>query len=440
MKGKNPNQNQLNLFKPILKQIINPGHSLVILAEQMPWQEFENEYKDLYSNTGRPAKPIRLMVSLLLLKQLHNLGDETVVEQWVQNPYFQYFSGEREFQWQAPCDPSDLVHFRKRIGDEKINKILEVSIKIQRDNVPQDRVLIDTTVQEKNITFPTDVKMRVKVIAKCRKIAKVEGINLRQSYKRTVKELVLLQRFSRSKKQSKKAAKAKRRLRTIANTLLRELNYKLPEQRKEFYQLLLSKYEKAVNQKLEDKDKIYSLHEPETSCIAKGKAHKKYEFGSKISISLSKNKNLILGVATFKGNPHDSQTLSKAIANTIAVTGVAIKTAIVDRGYQGKKNVDGVEICYPKPGNYKGYKKQKIRDQFKRRAAIEPVISHLKYDFGMLRCYLKGSQGDVINSVLACAAFNFRRYMRNLENDIICWLYFTRQFFSFQLEICVLKD
>jgi IS5 family transposase len=440
MKGINPNQNQLNLFKPILKQIINPGHPLVLLAERIPWAEFEKEYKDLYSNTGRPAKPIRLMVSLLILKQLHNLGDETVVEQWVQNPYFQYFSGEKEFQWKAPCDPSDLVHFRKRIGEDKINKILEVSIKIQDDKVHKDRVLIDTTVQEKNITFPTDVKMRVRVIGKCRQIAKSEGIILRQSYKRTVKELVLMQRFSRSKKQKKKADKAKKRLKTIANRLIREVNYKLPEQRKEYYQPILAKYEKAVNQKLEDKEKVYSLHEPETSCIAKGKAHKKYEFGSKISISLSKNKNLILGVATFKGNPHDSQTLSKAIANTTAVTGVAIKTAIVDRGYQGKRIVDGVEICYPRPCKVEGYKKQKIKAQFKRRAAIEPVISHLKYDFGMLRNYLKGNCGDIINSVLACAAFNFKRYMRKLEEDFIYCLNFICVFFYSPEIIWVVKD
>jgi IS5 family transposase len=262
MRGENPNQSQLNLFKPILKQIINPSHSLVLLAEQIPWNEFEKEYKDLYSNTGRPAKPIRLMVSLLILKQLHNLGDETVVEQWVQNPYFQYFSGEKEFQWKFPCDPSDLVHFRKRIGEDKINKILEVSIKIQDDKVHKDRVLIDTTVQEKNITYPTDVKMRVRVIEKCRQIATSEGIMLRQSYKRTVKELQLLQRFSRSNRQRKKADRAKKRLRTIANILLRELNTKLPIQRRELYQPILAKYERAVNQKLEDKDKIYSLHEP----------------------------------------------------------------------------------------------------------------------------------------------------------------------------------
>lgn len=430
MRGQNPNQNQLNLFKPILKQIINPTYPLAQLADQMPWTEFEKEYNDLYSHTGRPAKPIRLMVSLLILKQLHNLGDETVIEQWIQNPYFQYFSGEKEFQWKAPCDPSDLVHFRNRVGDKRINKILEVSVKMQDDKVDKENVIVDTTVQEKNITFPTDVKMRVKVIAKCRKIAKVEGINLRQSYKRTVKELVLLQRFSRSKKQSKKAERAKRKLKTIANRLIRELEGKLPENRMEIYSKDLALFKQTINQKLQDKNKVYSLHEPDTSCIAKGKADKKYEFGSKISITVSKTKNVILGVATFKGNPHDSQTLSKALANTQDITGIPIKVAVVDRGYQGKRMVDGVEIRYPKPQKAVGYQKQKIKKQFRRRAAIEPIISHLKHDFKMLRNYLKGHQGDIINSVLACAALNFKRILRNLEKNFLYWLSFIRYLFQ----------
>ncbi len=430
MKGTNPNQNQLNLFKPILKQIINLDYPLAQLADQIPWIEFEKEYTELYSHTGRPAKPIRLMVSLLILKQLHNLGDETVIAQWIQNPYFQYFSGEKEFQWKAPCDPSDLVHFRNRVGDNHINKILEVSVKMQDDKVDKENVIIDTTVQEKNITFPTDVKMRVKVIGKCRKIAKAEGIHLRQSYKRTVKELVLLQRFSRSKKQSKKAERAKKKLKTIANRLIRELEVKLPENRKEIYSEDLALFKQAVNQKLQDQNKVYSLHEPDTSCIAKGKADKKYEFGSKISITVSKTKNVVLGVATFKGNPHDSQTLSKALANTQDITGIPIKVAVVDRGYQGKRMVDGVEIRYPKPQKAVGYQKQKIKKQFRRRAAIEPIISHLKHDFKMLRNYLKGHQGDIINSVLACAALNFKRILRNLEKNFLYWLNFIRYAFQ----------
>lgn len=438
MKGKTPNQEQFNLFIPVLKQIINSNHPYVHLADQIPWSEFEKEYKDLYSNTGRPAKPIRLMVSLLILKQLNNLGDETVIAQWIQNPYFQYFSGECEFQWTAPCDPSDLVHFRNRIGEDKINKILEVSIKMQGDKISKDDIIVDTTVQEKNITFPTDVKTRVKVIKKCNKIAENEGIILRQSYKRITKKMLLLQRFSRSKKQKNKAAKAKSKLKTISNRLIRELERKLTEERRLYYQPQLEIFKKAVNQQLFDKDKVYSLHEPETACIAKGKAHKKYEFGSKTSLAVSKKGNVVLAVATFKGNPNDGQTLSATFDQFIKVNGISPKTATVDRGYQGKREVNGIIIYYPKIQSLKGYKKQKEREKFRRRAAIEPIISHVKHDFGMLRNYLKGHEGDIINSVLACAAFNFKRILRKLEKEFsFCLNFFKQIFFVLKLKLSI---
>lgn len=187
------------MFRPTLKEIINPRHSLVALADEIPWHEFEKEFAGLYSNTGTPAKPIRLMVSLLIIKQLKNLEDETLIKEWVQDPYFQYFSGASEFQWEIPCAPSDLVHFRHRLGRQGIEKILEVSIRVQpaRDRRrATDEICIDTTAQEKNITYPTDVKLRKKVIEKCREIARREGVELRQSYTRTVRKLMLAQRFA----------------------------------------------------------------------------------------------------------------------------------------------------------------------------------------------------------------------------------------------------
>ena len=428
MIGKGNNQDQLNLFKPILKQFIDMRHPYVLLAEKIPWNELEKEYKEMYSNTGRPAKSIRVMVSLLILKQMNNLGDETIIEQWIQNPYFQYFSGECEFQWQKPCDPSDLVHFRNRIGEDKIRKILEVSINVQEGKIDKKDVLVDTTAQEKNITYPTDVKLRVKAIEKCNKIAEKEGILLRQSYKRTTKSLVLMQRFSKSNKQKQKAEKAKSKLKTISNRLLRELRRKMTEEQIKENEEILRIMEKAVNQKINDKNKIYSLHEPEVACIAKGKAHKKYEFGSKLSLVLSKDKNLILSVSTFTGNPNDGETLEETLKEFEKIHGKLPAKVIVDRGYQGKKEVFGTIVQYPKNQRLKGYEKQKKRNEFRRRAAIEPVFSHLKYDFRMLRNYLKGHQGDVINSVLACAAFNFKRLYRQLGSQLKFLLDILEQF------------
>lgn len=173
------------MFSNTLKQILNPKHTLVLLADQMPWHEFDQHYQDLYSDTGMPGKPIRLMVGLIILKQLKNLSDEEVVKQWVQNPYFQYFCGESEFKWVVPCDPSDITHFRNRIGKDGFDKILEVSINIQPEaNRPRDKkkmvkaVVLDTTAQEKNITYPTDVKLHKKIIESCQKIATEQGLEL----------------------------------------------------------------------------------------------------------------------------------------------------------------------------------------------------------------------------------------------------------------------
>ncbi|NQU88389.1 MAG: transposase [Mariniphaga sp.] len=203
MKGNLPGQGQRNLFRPILKEIVNPEHELVILSHQINWQEFEDGFNPLYSNTGQPGVPIRSMVGILLLKRIYNLGDETVMAQCVQNPYFQYFCGESEFQWKPPCDPSDMVHFRKRIGKEGAEKIFGVSVNTRKEEIKTRDLLVDTTAQEKNITYPTDAKLLVKVIAACNKIAKQERIKQRQSYKRTVKKLLLAQRFTHHPKRKK---------------------------------------------------------------------------------------------------------------------------------------------------------------------------------------------------------------------------------------------
>ena len=427
MLGISPDQNQLNMFSNTLKQILNPKHTLVLLSDEMPWQEFNESFKHLYSETGMPGKPIRLMVGLLILKQLKNLSDEEVVKQWVQNPYFQYFCGESEFKWDIPCDPSDITHFRNRIGKDGFDKILEVSIAIQPESKqPKGKnrmvkaVVLDTTVQEKNITYPTDVKLHKKIVESCQKIAKEEHLQLRQSYKRTIKKLMLAQRFSYHAKNRKKADKAKRKLHTIAGRLVRELERKLSEERMPAYFDRLSIYKKVLSQKRQDTNKIYSLHEPEVACIAKGKLAKKYEFGSKVSVASTKDGNIILGVVNFTGNPHDSKTVEETLEKVEQLTNQKVKEAIVDRGYRWRKKINGTKIVYPDPlkSDATNYQKRKMRAYFKRRAAIEPVISHMKRTYRMKRNYLKGVQGDIINAVMAGAAFNFKRWLNQKLKEV----------------------
>jgi len=423
MLGKSPDQNQKNIFRPLLKEFINPTHPLVILANRISWKEFEKEFKDLYSHLGQPAKPIRFMVSLLILKQLYNLSDEALIPEWVRDPYFQYFSGESEFQWEYPCDPSDLVHFRKRIGVKGADKILEVSVRMQdKKDLCSKAVLVDTTVQEKNITYPTDTKQYRKIITKCVKIAQKEGVTLRQSYKRTVKNQMLLQRFAHHPKRRKEANKARRILKTIAGRLVRELNRKLTNKQLDLYREQLELFQRVIDQKVKDKNKVYSIHEPEVSCIAKGKAHKKYEYGSKTVISSLPRSNIVVGVVSFPGNPHDSQTLERALGQSEKIVGREFETAIVDRGFRGKKRVGNTVVVIPGPANGNSpYQKRKKRKQCQSRAAIEPVIGHIKHDHRMLRNYLKGFNGDQINAILAGAAFNFKRLLRKIMPKNI-WL------------------
>jgi transposase, IS5 family len=224
MLGKN--ENNKYLFND-LESMLDPKQALYLLSNKIDWDSITEWFKDHYSKTGRPSKNIRLMVSLLILKRIYNLGDETIVESWVQNPYMQYFSGEKTFQWKMPCDPSDLVHFRKRIGKEGIEKIFEISIDIHGNAKEEKEISVDTTVQEKNITFPTDVKLYKKIYVYCIEIAKKENIKLRQSYTRTIKKLIFLQRGRKTKKGKKAADKAKRHLKTISGRLIRELYRKL---------------------------------------------------------------------------------------------------------------------------------------------------------------------------------------------------------------------
>ena len=423
MLGKAVEQNQKNLFQPLLKEFINLTHELVLLAEEIGWKELEKEFSPLYSRTGTPSKPIRLMTGLLILKQLYNLGDETLMEAWIRDPYMQYFCGVAHFQWKQPCDPSDLVHFRKRIGEKGIEKIFSQSIQIHGKAGRSDELNVDSTAQEKNITFPTDTKLRIKIINKCVAIASKEGIELRQSYKRIVKACLLQSRFANHPKRKKQARVAMRKIKTIATRLVNELYRKLPEEKVAHYQKDLELFERVLYQQQGDSNKIYSLHEQEVSCIAKGKSGTPYEFGNKASIATTQNGNIIVAAVSFQGNPHDSKTLDKTLAQHQRVTGIEAKSANVDRGYSGVNKVRNTQIIRPDNGKNKSpYQKQKMRKRFRRRASIEPVISHMKNQYRMLVNYLKGSIGDAINILMSAAAFNFKSWMNKKKAKLFCVL------------------
>ena len=414
MKPKTKPQKQSNfLFADLLDQL-NPKDPLLVLASRISWEAFEEEFVGLYKGTGRPAKPIRLMVGLLILKQMENLSDERIVEAWCRNPYYQAFCGERHFQWRFPCDPSDLTYFRKRIGEQGVEKIFEVSVAIHGAAAQEPEVMVDTTVQEKNITFPTDAKLLAKVIGGCRAIAAREGLGLRRSFRRELPKLL---------RQRDKSDKTIRRIRTMAGVLIRELERKLPKESLPVHEPRLALFRRVQTQKRQDKGKLYSLHEPDVACIAKGKAHKKYEFGCKASVAWTKTTGIIVGAKAFTGNPFDGHTLEAALSQVEKVTGARPLRAATDKGYRGRKKIGETEILIPGLPKAKAtaYQRRMARERFRRRAGIEGVISHLKHDFRMLRNYLKGTLGDSMNVLLACAAYNFKKLVRQL-GDVLAFL------------------
>lgn len=420
MLSKQASSSQLSFYSTFEEQLSH-RHPLYILANQIQWDVFEKAFAPLYSDEGRPAKPIRLMVALLMLKHVRNLSDESVVEQWLENIYYQYFSGEKIYACGMPCEPSDLVHFRNRIGAEGIELIFKESIRVNGKDGGEKEATTDTTVQEKNITYPTDNKLHRKIIKQCIALAGKENIELRQSYTRTVKKLLMEQRFRNHPKNKGRARKADRKVKTIAGRLVRELERKLPPN---LHQDTIGLFKKVLLQKKADSHKIYSLHEPHTQCMSKGKEHKKYEFGSKVSIITTKRTGVIIGALNIEKNIHDSKTLQPAIEQQQRLTGIILKNNFVDRGYRGVKEVLGTTIVIPdKPGKERSaYEKQKLRNGFKRRAAIEPKIGHLKQDHRLSRNFYKGIMGDNINVMLAAAGMNFKRMINKWKINPLLFL------------------
>ena len=421
MLGKSPNQNQTNLFSPLLKQFINMNHELVLLAEKIDWKYFEQSFEDLYSHTGQPGMPIRFMVGCLLLKRLYNYGDETLASAWIMNPYMQYFCGEAHFQHQFPCDPSDFVHFRNRIGEKGVEKIFKYSVELHGKSVKSKQVISDTTVQENNTTFSTEAKQAKRIIDKGAQIAKKEGVIQRQSYKRTSKQLLRDTYNSEHPKRKKKALKAQKKLNTLAGRVVRELSNKLSEDRLPIYQDELAMFQKVLNQKRNDSNKIYSLHKPFTACIAKGKAHKKYEYGNKIGIMLNPKELVVLAVDSFEGNPHDGKTIEPLLDQMENNLEYLPEEVVYDRGGRGKSHIKGVKISTPKPAKKTDtqYQKKKARKKFRRRAAIEPVIGHLKTDFRMAQNYLHGRSSPRMNAMLAATGWNLKKMMEKLKQELL---------------------
>jgi IS5 family transposase len=403
MEGTLPDQSQRDLFHPLLRDIIDLKHELALLADRIDWNYFDKEFGPLYSKVGQPGVPIRLMVGCLLMKQMDNLGDETLAKRWIRDPYMQYFCGMRCFEHRFPFDPSDFVHFRKRIGEAGFEKIFEYSVKAYGEETAKAGEgsvtgakwhLSDTTVQENNTTYPTDAKLCKKVIDKCNKIAEETGIKLRRSYRRESKQLLRDSYNGKHPRRMKRAKKAGKRLKTIANAQIRDLKRKMSPVQAAAYKDKLDIYSRAANQQTNDHDKVYSLHKPFTRCISKGKAHKQYEFGNKVGVIVTGNKGrkIITAVKAFIKNLFDGRTV-EPLLEQMERNGQKLPNEIIyDRGGKGRKEIKGVKILIPDTPKKTDtqYMKKEKRKRFRSRAGIEAVIGHLKSDFRMEQNYLHG--------------------------------------------------
>ena len=422
MLGKNP-EKKPELFRPMLVDFIDHEHELVLLSEKIDWNYFEKEFSPLYSKVGNPSHPIRFMVGCLLLKHLYNLGDETLEKAWIMNPYMQHFCGRVFFEHEFPCDPSNFVHFRKRIGEKGIEKIFAYSVRMHDAKTNTSNfVLSDTTVQENNTSFPTDAKLCKKVIDYCNKIAGNEGIKQRQRYTKVSKQMVRNTYNGKHPKRAKAARKSQRQLKTIAMRLIRELQRNFNAEQQEFYKDLMTLYTKVVTQKRNDADKIYSIHKPFTRCIAKGKAHSQYEFGNKVGLitTANKGKKIILGIKAFLQTPYDGHTIEPLLEQMETGGQKLPKELLYDRGGRGKSEIKGVKISIPSTPRKKdtAYQKQTKRKKFRTRAAIEPIIGHLKTDFRLAKNYFMGETGPQINALLSATAWNMKKMMEILKEKI----------------------
>jgi len=421
MKAKPKRPDQDDLLRARLVEIIDMRHALVKLAALIDWEFFEREWAEFFpSEAGRPATPSRLVAGLLYLQHAYDLSDEAVVARWVENPYYQHFCGETFFQHRPPIDPSSLTRWRNRIGEQGAEWLLTKTIEAGRasgavDDKGFERVSVDTTVMEKNIAYPTDARLYERARQKLVALAREAGVDLRQSYARLAPRLALqVGRYAHAK-QFKRMRKALKKLKGYTGRVMRDLRRYLSGipagalREKICDALVLTG--RLLAQKPKDKNKIYSLHEPEVDCISKGKARVRYEFGTKVSIAATIDGGFIVGARSMPGVPYDGHTLNDALDQVEVLTDIRLSLAVVDRGYRGH-GVTRTRVLIS--GMRKGITPM-LAKLLRRRSAIEAEIGHMKTDGRLTRCPLEGTAADAIFAVLCACGHNLRKILAHLR-------------------------
>ena len=409
-----------DMFRFALAEHLNPRHELVLLGQTMDWSDIERSFSAHFaSTTGRPALPARLVAGLLYLQHAYDCSDEVAVNTWVENPYWQFSTGETYLQIEPPIDPSSLTRWRKRIGEEGVETMLMATIKAGRKlgllkAASTDRVIVDTTVMPKAVAHPTDSRLLERSRQHLVKLADEHGIALRQNYNRQAPRIAAqVGRYAHAK-QYRRMKKSLRTLRSRVGRVYRDIGRQMDrvaQSCQDSAQDLMHRVSRILTQTTKDKNKLYALHAPEVECISKGKARSPYEFGVKVSVATTLKEGFVVGMRSMPGNPYDGHTLAEAVEQVEILTDRSPKIVIVDRGYKGAE-LDGIRVL--RSGQKRGLSRT-LHRMIKRRSAIEPTIGHMKTDGRLARNPLKGALGDALHAVLCGAGHNIRLLLKKLR-------------------------
>lgn len=420
-----------DLFRSRLDQMIDMTHELVRLAQKIDWRFLEERFGEVYKDGGGlPPLPTRLMAGLAILKHTFNLSDDAVCTRYLDSPYWQYFCGEEFFQHRLPFDRSSMTRWRQRMGETRIKALLQESLSVAVKTgamKPGDtrQVIVDTTVQPKNVMFPTDAKLIHRARERLVRLARKAGLELRQTYVRVGKfALIQHQRYAHAK-QFKRAGKVLRKLKTYLGRTVRDIERQIDgdEQLRAIFLWPLYQAKTVMEQKQRQRGrKIYSLHADEVECIGKGKAHKPYEFGAKVSVATTLNRSkggqFALHAMALPGNPYDGHTLATVIPDMEQTIGNELSRILADAGYRGHNAPESHKFRVFTAGQ-KRRVTPAIKRQMRRRSAVEPVIGHLKNEHRMDRNYLAGKQGDAVNALLAAVGYNFSLLLKWIR-QLLC--------------------
>ena len=361
---------QNDLFRARLDQIVDMDHSLAKLGRAIDWRFLETRFGAVYSDkAGHPPLPTRLMAGLSILKHMHDLSDEDLCVRWVENPYYQLFCGEEFFRHKLTFDRSSLTRWRQRMGEERLVALIQKSLSVATRTgaaKPADfsKVIVDTTVQPKAVAFPTDARLMHRARERLVKLARKTGVSLRQSYERVGKHaLIAHQRYAHAK-QFKRANRALKTIRTYLGRVIRDIVRRIEgeaELESVFAHPLMLACRVREQRQHQRGKKIYSLHAPEVECIGKGKAHRPYEFGVKLSIATSLNRSrggqFIAHAKALPGNPYDGHTLATVIPEIETQIGANLTRIVADRGYRGHNappdhsSSQARDVASPRPSN-----------------------------------------------------------------------------------------